>query len=427
MMIVAPLCTSGSCLRSGYTLVPWRIVTLISAVLLMAGCERAPPEPLTFYEVANPAGEGSAQQRLSVGGGGDVVMSWLEPGTEGHALKYAIMVTDGWSESQTVVTGDNLFVNWADTPSVVKISDNLWAAHWGVYQAESYFAFNAIVALSVDGSAWREPFLLHQDGTESEHGFVTLFSQEGSVGAVWLDGRNYIVDGEFLYQDHNGNVLGTALHYAQFSSSGNRLKSFELDEIACDCCLPVIAQSSDGFVLAYRDRSLEERRDIVVRRMSGGNWQDAVLVGADNWIIEACPINGPAIAADGDSVAVAWFSATNNEPYVRLALSADAGKSFGEPIEIDADGSFGHVDLVLTDEGDAIVSWLRSDADRVAITLRRITAEGLVGEAQTVAHIDIGRPADFPQMVKVGRQLVFAWSDFDGNGKVRTAVAEITP
>ena len=426
-MIVAPLCTSGSCLRSGYTLVPWRIVTLISAVLLMAGCERAPPEPLTFYEVANPAGEGSAQQRLSVGGGGDVVMSWLEPGTEGHALKYAIMVTDGWSESQTVVTGDNLFVNWADTPSVVKISDNLWAAHWGVYQAESYFAFNAIVALSVDGSAWREPFLLHQDGTESEHGFVTLFSQEGSVGAVWLDGRNYIVDGEFLYQDHNGNVLGTALHYAQFSSSGNRLKSFELDEIACDCCLPVIAQSSDGFVLAYRDRSLEERRDIVVRRMSGGNWQDAVLVGADNWIIEACPINGPAIAADGDSVAVAWFSATNNEPYVRLALSADAGKSFGEPIEIDADGSFGHVDIVLTDEGDAIVSWLRSDADRVAITLRRITVEGVVGEAQTVAHIDIGRPADFPQMVKVGRQLVFAWSDFDGNGKVRTAVAEITP
>lgn len=406
---------------------PWRIVTLISAVLLMVGCERAPPEPLTFYEVANPAGEGSAQQRLSVGGGGDVVMSWLEPGTEGHALKYAIMVTDGWSESQTVVTGDNLFVNWADTPSVVKISDNLWAAHWGVYQAESYFAFNAIVALSVDGSAWREPFLLHQDGTESEHGFVTLFSQEGSVGAVWLDGRNYIVDGEFLYQDHNGNVLGTALHYAQFSSSGNRLKSFELDEIACDCCLPVIAQSSDGFVLAYRDRSLEERRDIVVRRMSGGNWQDAVLVGADNWIIEACPINGPAIAADGDSVAVAWFSATNNEPYVRLALSADAGKSFGEPIEIDADGSFGHVDIVLTDEGDAIVSWLRSDADRVAITLRRITVEGVVGEAQTVAHIDIGRPADFPQMVKVGRQLVFAWSDFDGNGKVRTAVAEITP
>lgn len=426
-MIAAPLCTSGSCLRSGYTLVLWRIVTLISAVLLMAGCERAPLEPLTFYEIVNPAGEGSAQQRLSVGSDGDVVMSWLEPGTEGHALKYAILATDGWSESQTVVTGDNLFVNWADTPSVVKISDDLWAAHWGVYQAESYFAFNAIVALSVDGSTWRDPFLLHQDGTESEHGFVTLFPQEGSVGAVWLDGRNYIVDGEFLYQDHNGNVLGTALHYAQFSSSGNRLKSFELDEIACDCCLPVIAQSSDGFVLAYRDRSLEERRDIVVRRMSGGNWQDAVLVGDDNWIIEACPINGPAIAADDNSVAVAWFSATNNEPYVRLALSADAGKSFGEPIEIDADGSFGHVDLVLTDEGDAIVSWLRSDADRVAITLRRITAEGVVGEAQTVAHIDIGRPADFPQMVKVGRQLVFAWSDFDGNGKVRTAVAEITP
>lgn len=426
-MTIRAVYVSGNRLVRRYTLVPWRIAVLIIATLLVVSCERTPPELLTFDEVANSAGEGSAQQRLSVGGDGDVVMSWLEPGAEGYALKYAMLANDGWSESQTVVTGGDLFVNWADTPSVVQVSENVWAAHWGVYQAESYFAFDAVVALSVDGSTWQEPFLLHQDGTESEHGFVTLFPQEGSVGAAWLDGRNYIVDGEFLYEDHEGNILGTALHYAKFSPSGERLESFELDEIACDCCLPVVAQSSDGLVLAYRDRSMDERRDIVVRRMSGGNWQAAVPVGEDNWIIEACPINGPAIAADGDSVAVAWFSAANDVPYVRLALSTDAGQSFGAPIEIDAGGSFGHVDLVLTDERDSIVSWLRSDANGVAITLRRITAEGVVGEPQTVAHIDIGRPADFPQMVKAGRQLVFAWSDFDGNGTVKTAVAEITP
>ena len=407
---------------------PWRTAASVIAALVAIGCERTPPELLTFVEVASPAGEGSAQQRLSVGGAGDVVMSWLEPGAEGYALKYATLGTDGWSEARTLVTRDDLFVSWADTPSVVQISEDVWAAHWGVYQAESYFAFDAVVALSADGgSTWQDPFLLHQDGTESEHGFVTLFPHEGNVGAVWLDGRNFIVDGEFLYEDHDGNVLGTGLHYAQFSPSGERLESLELDEIACDCCLPVVARSADGLVLAYRDRSVEERRDIVVRRMSGGNGQTAVPVGADNWIIEACPINGPAIAADGDAVAVAWFSAANNEPFVRLALSTDAGQSFAAPIEIDAGGSFGHVDLVLTDEGDSIVSWLRSDADGIVVTLRRITAEGAVGVPQTLAHIDIGRPADFPQMVKAGRQLVFAWSDFDGEGTVKTAVAEITP
>ena len=412
---------------SRYCPVCWRMPSLMILALVAIGCERSPPQPLTFAEVSSPTGAGSAQQRLSFGGDGDVVLSWLEPGAEDYALKYAILGAEGWSDARTVTTGNELFVNWADTPSVVQISEDVWAAHWGVYQADSYFAYDAVVALSPDGGAtWQGPSLLHQDGTESEHGFVTLFPHDGTIGAAWLDGRNYIVDGEYLYEDHDGNVLGTGLHYAQFSLGGERLQSLELDEIACDCCLPDAAESSDGLVLAYRDRSVEERRDIVVRRMADGDWQEAVPVGADNWVSEACPINGPAVAADGDSVAVAWFSAANDEPFVRMARSADSGRSFGTPIEIDAGGSFGHVDLVMTDEGDSIVSWLRSDADGVAIMIRRITAEGMLGDSQMVAHIDIGRPADFPQMVRAGRQLIFAWSDFDGEGTVKTAVAEIT-
>ena len=405
----------------------WRTPSIMLVVLVAVGCERAPPEPLTFAEVLSPAGEGSAQQRLSVGGAGDIVMSWLEPTLDDYALKFSSFGADGWSEARIVATGNDWFVNWADTPSVVQISEDTWAAHWLRYQPDSYFAYDAVLALSADGGAnWQQPFLLHQDGTESEHGFVTLFPQDGDVGVAWLDGRNYLVDDVYLYEDLDGNVLGTGLHYARFSPGGERLESVELDEIACDCCLPDVADASDGPVLVYRDRSTEERRDIVVRRMADDDWQSAVPIGADNWIIEACPINGPAVAADGDTVAVAWFSAADNEPFVRMARSMDSGQSFGAAIEIDAGGSFGHVDIVLTDAGDAIVSWLRSDADGVAIMIRRITAEGMVGDSQTVTHIDIGRPADFPQMVRAGPQLVFAWSDFEDEGTVKTAVAEIT-
>ena len=150
----------------------WKPSFLIVAFAL-TGCERTPPEPLTFTEISSPTGEGSAQQRLSVGGAGAVVLSWLEPSAEDYALKYSILDADGWGEARTVVTGDNLFVSWADTPSVVQISEDAWAAHWGVFQADSYFAFDAVVAFSADGgSTWQEPFLLHQDGTETEHGFV---------------------------------------------------------------------------------------------------------------------------------------------------------------------------------------------------------------------------------------------------------------
>ena len=402
-----------------------RPVSLALTTLLCLGCERSPPGPLSFTDIGSPAGVGSAQPRLVVGPEGGAVLSWLELADGDHALKYASLGDLGWGEVRTVAASDDWFVNWADTPSIVPAAGDLWAAHWLRDQPESFFAYDSFVAFSVDGGAsWQAPSLLHRDGTETEHGFVTLFREEDGVSAVWLDGRNLIIDGEYLYEDADGNIVGTSLRYARFSATGERLESLELDELVCDCCLPDVALASSGPVLAYRDRTTEEGRDIVIRRMEGGQWQAPLPLSPDNWVIEACPINGPAIAAKGDSVAVAWFSAPGNDPYVRLALSEDSGRSFGTPVEIDAAGSFGHVDVAITDSGDAAITWLRSENDGVGLAIRRVSAAGLVGETQTVAVIDIGRPADFPQIVAAGDRLVFAWTEFEDGGTVKTAVAE---
>ena len=59
-------------------------------------------------------------------------------------------------------------------------AEDALAAHWLVYQQQG-FGYDAVMSLSTDGGAsWREPFLLHVDGTDTEHGFVTLFP--------WQDG-----------------------------------------------------------------------------------------------------------------------------------------------------------------------------------------------------------------------------------------------
>ncbi len=252
-----------------------------------------------------------------------------------------------------------------------------------------------------------------------------MFPQQGSVGAVWLDGRNFIQDGEYVYEDAAGNLLGTGLHYARFSAAGERLEAIELDNMACDCCLPDVAFTSRGLVIAYRDRTPAEVRDIVIRRMEDGQWQPIQPLSPDNWVIEGCPINGPAVAADEDNVVVAWFSAANNDPYVRLARSEDAGRSFGEAVEIDAAGSFGHVDVEVIDSGDTVVSWLRREGDGVALAIRWVSPTGMVSDSQTVAFTDTGRPADFPQMVFADQRLIFAWTDFEDGGTVKTAVADI--
>jgi hypothetical protein len=402
------------------------ILTLgLLAALAVSGCEREPPAALSVVAIAAPAGEGAAQPRL-VAVDGEALLSWLEPAGDDYALRFSTLRDAAWSAPRTIAAGDDWFINWADTPSVLPASDEVWAAHWLRRQPDSYFAYDIFVAFSNDqGATWSEPTLLHRDGTESEHGFVTLFPEGDGVSAVWLDGRNYLVDGVYLYEDLDGNKLGTSLHHARFDAAGERLSSEAIDEMVCDCCLPDIAQAADAPVVVYRDRTVSERRDIVVSRMQGGTWQEPVPVGSDDWIIEACPINGPAIAADGDDVAVAWFTAANDAPFVRLARSSDGGRSFGEPMDLDSGGSFGHVDVALSETGDAVVSWLRSADEGIELVVRRVSDAGLAGETQTVANIDIGRPADFPQMVRAGNRLVFAWTDFDGAGTVRTALADL--
>ncbi len=398
--------------------------------LLVAACSEAPLGPLGVTELDTPAGEFSGPSHLAVASDGTVILNWLESTTgEAMALKYTTLApgSETWAEPQTLAESENWFINWADFPSIVPMTDDLWAAHWLVYR-DDYDGYDIHMALSADaGESWGEPFLLNTDGTGAEHGFVTLFPLDGDIAAVWLDGRNMIVDGEFMFESPAGEVLGTSLRYARFDHNGERLTDVSLDDLVCDCCQPDIAVTADGPILIYRDRTTDEVRDIVVRRMVDGEWQAVQALPADNWKIEACPINGPAIAANGDDVVAAWFSAVDDQPRVRFARSTDSGASFGPAIEIDTSGSFGYVDVELLDNGDAIVSWLRSTPERLALVTRRVSPSGELSTMETAVDIDISRPLDFPQMVAAGERLVFVWTDYTSGSDVKTGVGRFGP
>ncbi len=395
------------------------------AGVLLAGCSNPSADPQPPRELAVDAAEGSAQPHLDLSEDGTAFLSWLEPAGDSYALRVATSAGDAWSAPGTVATGGDWFVNWADFPSVTPIGGDVLAAHWLVYQQQG-FGYDAVLAMSTDGGAtWGEPFPLHVDGTDTEHGFATLFPWQDGLAAVWLDGRNMIVDGEFAFEDADGEPLGMSLRYALFGENGERRTSEQLDPLACDCCQTDVALSGTDVLLAYRDRTISEVRDIVVRRLTPDGWQPPVPLAPDNWVLEACPINGPAIAARGDQVAVAWFSAADNRPLVRVVRSNDGGRTFGDAMDLDSTGSFGHVDIAALPNGETAVSWLRSEADGLALVLRLIDRAGNFGEPITVASIDIAGPLDFPQMVFDGTHLVFAWTDFGEEQRVKSAVVGV--
>jgi hypothetical protein len=397
---------------------------LLAAAAVLAGCGAgSAPEPtLRVRAVDFPGAPGSGQPRFAADSAGNPVVSWLEPVGDGHALRYARFERGAFSMPHTVVVRDDFFVNWADMPSVRPIDGELWAAHWLVLDPNAPGAYHIAVAVSRDGGlSFGAPVQLNDDATAAEHGFVTLFPFEGSIGAFWLDGRQ-LAEWSF---DEPDKLLGTSLRVARIDETGAVAARAIVDELVCDCCQPTVASARSGPLVAYRDRTPEEIRDIVVRRHAGGAWQGAVTVADDGWHIEGCPVNGPAIAAADDLVAVAWFTAAGGAPRVRFARSADGAQSFGPAVDLDGAGAFGQVGLLLEADGTALASWWRGAADGgLELVARKVSSDDALGELRVLAHSAAAQPVDVPQIVAAQDGVLVAWTSLDGSGAVHTLLVQ---
>ena len=354
-------------------------------------------------------------------------MSWLEPATTPGetALRFARFDGSTWSVPTTVASGPDWIVSAADLPSVRALGGDLLAADWRVPSASSPYAYDIRVALSVDaGRTWSESRLLNDDATPTEHGFVSWFAASGGrAGAIWLDGRDNASE---ELASPSGAPLGTSLRFAYLNSDATIAEQGVIDELACDCCRTDVVATSSGVAMIYRDRSPEEIRDIVVRVQTANGWSEPVTLGPDRWLIEGCPVNGPQLAALGDDVTAAWFTAPEGQPRVRAARSEDGGRSFGAAIDIDTQGALGQVGVVLGADGTAYVSWWRRRAEGGAeLALRALGRDGGLAEPIVVASSQSSRPDSVPQLQRDGRRLVIAWSDDNSTTGVHLLAADL--
>lgn len=392
----------------------------IAAVLMLLAV--AACEPSTSVELLrNPADAEAFAPRLFQANG-RTGLSWLAPTAGGHALRYAVWTGDDWSEAQTIATGDDWFANWADLPGVRPLSNGGWLAWWLQKSGDATYAYDVELAVSDDGCHWQQTGSPHHDGTPTEHGFVAAFDANDGFGLLWLDGRNTIASAD---AHHHGG--GMSLRYGLFDAAGGQHEEAVLDTLVCDCCQTDAAMLEDGVIAVYRDRTAEEIRDIKVVRYVGGAWQSPVLVHADGWKIDGCPVNGPAVAADGETVAVAWFTAADGEAMVRAALSDDGGRSFSPPLQISAGEPLGRVDVVWHPGYGALVSWMERRDGRAAVWLRGLDPERWPGGSIRLVDVTGTRASGFPRIAGLedGR-LLLAWTEQAPAGRqVLTATVKL--
>lgn len=375
---------------------------------------------LRVDSIASPAAPGSTEPNLAVGPDGRGWLTWMEPTADsGWALRVAAREGEGWTAPRTIVEGRDFFLNWADFPSLAVLGGDRLAAHWLERSGPGTYSYDVRIALSHDGGAtWTRGVVPHRDGTESEHGFASLWPDSAGVAAVWLDGRKYA-----RASDEAGKEM--MLVHTVLDSAGRRGPEVRLDERICDCCQTSVARTSRGPIVAYRDRSPDEVRDIHVVRLVDGAWSAPAPVHADGWRIDYCPVNGPSIAADGEHVVVAWFSAPGDTARVQVAFSEDAGATFGEPARVDEGSPAGRVGVVLLPSGDALVSWIERTPRGAEVRLRRIRVNGAPGTPLTVGTSSADRASGFPRLAVAGRELLVAWTVPGTPSTVRVARAAL--
>ncbi len=377
-------------------------------------------------ELQPPVGTESAQPFLTVAPDGTFLMSWIEPGQNAkHAFRFASFDGSVWSSPTTIVEGNEFFVNWADVPSITQLSSGTIAAHWLNKSGAGTYAYDVNMRISTDkGKTWSSTIIPHKDGTQTEHGFASFFElSSGELGLVWLDGREMAKSNSSSHDSHDGQGNMT-LRSGIMKSGSQEVAETLIDPRVCECCPTAAVKTSKGIVVAYRDRSEKEVRNISVARYENGKWTKPYAVYDDKWVIPGCPVNGPSLSTDGSNVVIGWFTAPDGAAKVNVAFSKNAGASFGEPISIDGGAPLGRVGINLLPDGSALVVWMEYVNNDAEIRARVVRSDGSKEAHSVIATVTGDRKSGHPRIARNGDKLLFAWVDTQAK-KIRVATATV--
>ena len=434
-------------------------VSLVLPVLLLAACQRdaAPADAAAFSRVdawTLPVQGEAAHPDLTTTPAGDLLLSWVEPAGDGrHALALSTSAprieagASPWTPRMQVAAGDDWFLNWADTPHVYALEDGSLWAHWLRSTGPARMDYGIDLVRSTDGGAtWSAPQMVNLERSRGDHGFVTFWRQGASqLGMAWLDSRqraalaartanseqpgaghdahaHSAADGHDAHHGHGRDamMLRAAIHDGQ----GVKRQEWPLDDSTCDCCTTSSAMTDRGVVVVYRGRSSTEVRDTRLVRLEGDAWTAPRDVHADGWLIAGCPVNGPVVAAEGNTVWVAWYTEADGVPELRAARSDDAGDTFAAPVTVAKGGPvLGRASIALADD-HVLVSWLEEAPDQSQRMLlgRYDRALGNARRIEAGTLAARGRASGMPRLAVAGDAAWLVWTDVHDGAPVLRGV-----
>jgi hypothetical protein len=410
-------------------------------VIILAGCHDD-SHRLTIEEIAIPyTVNASSTPDLYVSPQGNIYLSWVSQNHDTSSLLYSKFESNQWTKAKVAATGRDWFVNWADFPSLATFPSSEYSvlAHYlEMTDTTGAYHYGVKLALSRDaGDRFRIIDSLH-DSRPGEHGFASMVPYSfDKILIAWLDGGNQAASApETGHHDAAMSHVGAAMQLksSMVDFDGHILQPMMVDERVCDCCQTDACMTPKGPILVYRNRTEDEIRDIYYTIFTDGHWSTPKAIHDDQWKINGCPVNGPAIGAFGNRVAIAWYTEAGGAPSIKLAYSENAGLTFSKPFPIPTRHTLGRLDLVWKDEAHILVSFLDKQAiDSEAATIKLYEFSIIDGRSRIyeLDQVSSKRKSGIPKMEKYyplpsgESNLIMAYTQIQSDGSTRIKTIKV--
>jgi hypothetical protein len=258
--------------------------------------------------------------------------------------------------------------------------------------------------------------------------------RNGRVYAVWLDHRELAQqDGAAAasHHDHTGAAAGRAGADAKpdgvAMAQRSKLYLTSLDGAVapraltggvCYCCKTALATAADGSIFAaWRHVYPGNIRDIAFTssRDGGKTFAAPLRVSEDKWVLEGCPDDGPAMAADAKGrVHIVWPTlitegTADGDPTIALfyAMSSD-GKRFTPRKRIPTEGMPHHPQIAIGADGSLTIAWDEGANGKRRAAIAQTSADAAGGSA--MVRTAIGDAAVYPVVAATAGATVVAWT-----------------
>jgi hypothetical protein len=386
-----------------------RWTSLLLALTLAGGCDLGIGVSDAPVTLAVPDRAGA---HVTLASDGDwVAAAWAAtggPGTQGQTDIYAALSVDGGR-----TFGSPVRVN--DVPGDAKANGEQpprvlvkRAALHVLWVSKRDGVSGILAAASTDGGrTFTRARAITPSGLTGMRGWESAtLGADGIVHAVWLDGRNAAPAGA---EHHHGDARQDIYH-AMWKGGDAPVETSVASDVCFCCKTAVVSRGSDVFV-AWRHLFPGGVRDIAVARSADGGrtFGAPVRVSEDNWKIDACPDDGPAMDVDGNGVLrVTWPTLVKDGDTGRIAIfestSRDEGATFTPRARVDgATGAAAHPRIAIGAGGASAVVW-----DELAEGSRRVFVRPAGGAPVAVSE---GRIASYPAIAAVREGFVIAFTD----------------